>query len=303
MTRIPALLTAVALVLLVLTPAAAALPFPDVIDLPDGFQPEGIATGRGTTFFVGSLADGAVYRGDLRTGRGQVLVPGREGAVTVGIEVDRRNRVFAAGGATGQAAVYDGRTGETLATYQLASGATFVNDVSVTRSAAYFTDSVNPVLYRVPIAANGRLGEPETVPLTGDIVYGAGFNANGIEASPDGRTLVIVQSSTGLLFTVDPGTGETATVDTAGATFPNGDGLLLEGRTLYVVRNRDNVIVAVRLSGDLSAGRVVGEARSDDFDVPTTVARFGNGLYAVNARFGTPPTPETGYTVVRVDRP
>lgn len=107
MTRIPALLTAVALVLLVLAPAAAALPFPDVIDLPDGFQPEGIATGRGTTFFVGSLADGAVYRGDLRTGRGQVLVPGREGAVTVGIEVDRRNRVFAAGGATGQAAVYD----------------------------------------------------------------------------------------------------------------------------------------------------------------------------------------------------
>lgn len=74
-------------------------------------------------------------------------------------------------------------------------------------------------------------------------------------------------------------------------------------RTLYVVRNQDNVIVAVRLSGDLSSGRVEGTATSDDFDVPTTVARFGDGLYAVNARFGAPPTPDAEYTVVRVDRP
>lgn len=303
MTRVPALLASVALLVLLLAPTAAAWPFPDVIDLPDGFQPEGIATGRGTTFFVGSLADGAVYRGDLRTGRGGVLVPGQEGTVTVGIEVDRRDRVFAAAGETGRAAVYDGRTGETLATYQLTTGATFVNDVSVTRSGAYFTDSVNPVVYRLPIAPNGDLGEPETLPLTGDIAYGPGFNANGIEATADGRTLVIVQSSTGLLFTVDPTTGETATIDTGGATFVNGDGLLLEGRTLYVVRNQDDVIVAVRLAGDLSSGRVEGEVTSDDFDVPTTVARFGNGLYAVNARFGTAPTPDTAYTVVRVDRP
>ena len=34
---------------LVLTTAAAARPFPEVIDLPTGFQPEGIAIGGGTT--------------------------------------------------------------------------------------------------------------------------------------------------------------------------------------------------------------------------------------------------------------
>ena len=29
--------------------------FPKVIDLPNGFQPEGISIGRGTSFYVGSL--------------------------------------------------------------------------------------------------------------------------------------------------------------------------------------------------------------------------------------------------------
>ena len=50
-------------------PAGAAL-LPKVISLPDGFRPEGIATGRGTGFYAGSQVDGAIYRGDLLTGRG-----------------------------------------------------------------------------------------------------------------------------------------------------------------------------------------------------------------------------------------
>jgi hypothetical protein len=35
--------------------------------------------------------------------------------------------------------------------------------------------------------------------------------------------------------------------------------------------------------------------------VPTTVTRAKHSLYAVNARFGTTPTPDTPYAVVRVD--
>ena len=50
--------------------------FPAVIQLPTGFQPEGIEIGKGTTFYVGSVATGAIYRGDLRTGQGAILVPG-----------------------------------------------------------------------------------------------------------------------------------------------------------------------------------------------------------------------------------
>ena len=289
---------------LFLAPAATARPtFPDVIALPDGFRPEGITSGRGTTFYVGSLADGAIYRGDARTGEGSVIVPGTTGDVAVGTEVDRRNRLFVAGGGTGEARVYDARTGALLAEYQLAApGATFVNDVVVTRTAAYFTDSVSQVLHVVEIGPAGELGEARTVPITGDLVYTAGFNANGIEASPDGRTLYVVQSNTGNLYAVDPVTGVAEQVDLGGASLTNGDGLLRQGRTLYVVRNFLNEIAVVRLGAGDRTGTVVDTLTDSDFQVPTTVARIGSALYAVNARFGTPPTPDTEYTVVRVER-
>ena len=66
--------------------------------------------------------------------------------------------------------VYDADSGKELAAYKLTDLATFVNDVIVTRSGAYFTDSVNQVVYRIPIGRNGRLGgAAETIPLTGDI--------------------------------------------------------------------------------------------------------------------------------------
>jgi sugar lactone lactonase YvrE len=284
-------------------PAGAApgsQPFPEVIALPDGWQPEGIATGRGTSFYVGSLANGAIYRGDLLTGQGSVLIPGQVGRVAVGIEVDRRNRLWVAGGPTGTGRVYDAATGEELASYQFTTATTFVNDVVVTRDAAYFTDSLNPVLYVVPISPDGELGEAQTLPLTGELQYTAGFNVNGIEASPDGRTLLLVQSNTGLLFRADAQTGVTEQVDLGGASLTNGDGLLRQGSTLYVVRNRLNEIAVIELDPSYESGTLVDTITDSDFQVPTTVAAFGPYLYAVNARFGTPPTPDTEYTIVQV---
>jgi hypothetical protein len=79
-----------ALSALVLATPALAQPFPEVIPLPTGFQPEGIAAGRGSTLFVGSIPTGAVFRGDLRTGDGDVIVPGREGRPSIGIKVTGR---------------------------------------------------------------------------------------------------------------------------------------------------------------------------------------------------------------------
>ena len=285
------------------SPASARPTFPDVIALPDGFRPEGITSGRGTTFYVGSLADGAVYRGDARTGEGEVFVAGTTGDTAVGTEVDQRNRLWVAGGSTGEARVYDARTGELLREYQLAApGTGFVNDVVVTREAAYFTDSVNAVLYVVPLANGGRPGAARALPLTGDLVYKTGFNANGIEASPNGRTLLVVQSNTGDLYAVDAATGVAEQVDLGGASLTNGDGLLRQGRTLYVVRNQLNQIAVVELGSGYRTGTVTGTLTDSDFQVPTTVARIGSALYAVNARFGTPPTPDTDYAVVRVER-
>jgi hypothetical protein len=82
----------------------------------------------------------------------------------------------------------------------------------------------------------------------------------------------------------------------------NGDGILLVGRTLYVVQNRLNRIAVVRLGPDYATGTVDTVITSPLFDVPATVATFGSSLYAVNARFTTPATPATTYDVVRVDR-
>lgn len=275
--------------------------FPKVIALPNGWQPEGIATGRGTSFYVGSLRDGAIYRGSVLTGRGSVLVPGQPGRVAVGIEVDRRNRLWVSGGGTGTGRVYDAATGAELASYSFApAGTTFVNDVVVTRHAAYFTDSLNPVLYVVPLGRHGRPGPARTLPLTGELQYTTGFNVNGIEASPDGRTLLVVQSNLGLLFRVSAATGVTRQVDLGGASLTNGDGLLRRGNTLYVVRNQLNQIAVIRLGRSYLSGTLTDTITDPNFQVPTTVAAFGPFLYAVNARFGTPPTPDTTYTVVRV---
>jgi hypothetical protein len=125
----------------------------DLIALPAGWGPEGIATGRGTEFFAGarqgSPVVGAVYKGDLRTGAGGVLVPPQPGRFALGLKLDpRSNLLFVAGGPGGGAYVYDGTDGADVAAFQFATAPTFVNDVIVTRTAAYFTDSLRPALPR-----------------------------------------------------------------------------------------------------------------------------------------------------------
>jgi sugar lactone lactonase YvrE len=288
-------------------PASEATTFVSIINLPNGHRPEGIAIGKGSTFYVGSLANGAVYRGDLRTGAGDILVPGVTGRAVTGLFVDERhNYLFASGAGSGQGFVFDARTGATLATYQLATGTpTFVNDVVVTKNAAYFTDSNQPFIYKVPLGHRGELPDQsavERIPLSGDFQQVPGFNSNGIEASSNGKWLLIVQSATGQLHRVDPQTGATTLVDLGGYVLTNGDGLRLQGNTLYVVQNRLNQIAVIKLNRDWTSGSVERTITDPNFDVPTTVGVFGSSLYAVNARFTTPPTPDTPYTVVRVSR-
>jgi sugar lactone lactonase YvrE len=280
--------------------ASSANSFPARIDLPDGFQPEGIAIGKGTTFYVGSIPTGRVWRGNLRTGQGSVLVPDR-GRRAIGVDVDHRGRLFVAGGPLGSGYVYNARNGDDIAQYTFTTQASFVNDVVVTRDAAWFTDSMRQVLYKVPIGRRGHLGAAQEIPLTGDIVFASGFNTNGIDATRNGRTLIIVQSNTGKLFTVTR-QGVTNEIELGGATV-TGDGILLHGRTLYVVvRSPADGIAVVRLSRDLSSGTVVRTITNTGLDDPTTIDRFGRSLYAVNARFSTPPGPDVDYWVTKVRR-
>jgi hypothetical protein len=272
---------------------------PATISLPNGFQPEGIAI-QGRTFYVGSIPTGAVYRGSLRTGMGSPLVQPQAGRAATGLDI-AHGRLFVSGASTGKAFVYDARTGADLGSFTLTTLPAFINDVVVTRQAAWFTDSTNKQLYKLPFGAHRSLpSAATTVPLSGDIQYTAGFNLNGIDATRNGRTLVTVQTNTGFLFTVDTATGVTHRIDLGGALVKNGDGILLRGRFLYVVQNQDNQITVIKLRHDLSSGRVVGVIKDPRFDVPTTIDNFGPWLYAVNARFLASPTPSDPYTVIRV---
>lgn len=274
--------------------------FPAVIALPIGFQPEGIATGEGRTFYVGSIPSGAVRKGDYLTGTTEPLVPAQAGRAAIGLE-EAGGRLFVSGGPTGKAFVYDAATGADVAVLTLTTlSPTFINDVVVTEEAAYFTDSRNQQFYRVERATLAVT----TVPITGDLVYTTGFNANGIDATPDGQTLVIVQTNQGKLFTADPETGVTDLIELpSGQSVVNGDGILLHGRNLYVVQNQLNQVTTVHLSPDLTAGDVVGVTTSPDFRVPTTIAKFGERLYAVNARFGVQNPQSADFSVVGFRRP
>src|SRR4051794_5158784 len=204
--------------------ARAHRAFPAVISLPDNFQPEGISSGRGASFYVGSVATGAIYRGDFRTGTGHVLVPGADGHSAAGTEVDMRNRLWVSGAGTGTAKVYRAGSGRLIREYQLAKpGQSFINDVVVTSKAAYFTESFSATLYVVPIGPRGHLGEARALPVSGDFTLADGFNANGIEASPNGRTLLVIQTNTGKLYRVSARTGVARVVNLGGGSLVNGD--------------------------------------------------------------------------------
>ena len=266
---------------------------PTVLPLPDGFRPEGIAT-IGNRAYVGSLADGDIYRLDLRTGVGGVV---REGPGTPSVGVHAHDGLlWVAGGPTGTGRVVDPSSGEVVASYTFTTAPTFVNDVVVTDDAAWFTDSAKAQLYRVSLAD----GAVSTLPLTGDWVQGATTSANGIETTPDGSALLVINSFNGTLYRVDPATGAATAVD-AGAPLTNGDGLLRHGSSLYVVQNRLNQIAVVRLEGSGTSGEISRTitAPAGQFQVPTTVARWGQNLYLPNAKFGAQPPPTT-FEVTRV---
>jgi sugar lactone lactonase YvrE len=288
--------------------AAADDALATTISVPNGFRPEGIAVGRGATIFCGSIGTGAVFGANLITGEGSIVVPAQPGRASVGLSFDdRSNLIWVAGGPTGQAYAYDAGTGATVALFQLTTVTpTFINDQVVVHDAVYFTDSLRAVVYRVALSRGGRVSPDAAVTeiaLGGDFVQVAGvLNSNGIVATPGGRSLIIVNSASGTLFRVDPDSGRATLIDLGGASVANGDGLMLRGDSLFVVQNRLNQIAVIDLDHRFERGRVTQLITDPRFDVPTTIDTFAGGLYVVNARFNTPPTADTTYTIERVSR-
>jgi hypothetical protein len=296
---------------LLLAPPASATRAPATIPLPVDFQPEGIAVGRGDTFYVGSLRSGDIYRGHLRTGRGSLFVD-TAGRQAVGMRVDEaRKLLFVAGGIGGHVYVYSTRDGSQVADIAVAGPSTFTNDVALTRHAAYFTDTFAPRIYKLPYGRRG-FGTPQAITVTGPAgVSDPGtFGLNGIDATADGSTLVVDHTNEGIVALVDPDTGVSREITlTGGSLVPaTPDGLQLEGHWLYVVENFANMIAKIKLSGNLTAGRIVRTITSGNFEVPSTAAVKGNLLAVVNAKFdlGLPPPfspgapPGTPFEVVTV---
>ena len=211
-----------------------------VVQLPRGWQPEGVTTGRRGRVYVGSLADGSIARVNTRTGSVLKLPDSTVNKPSVGLDFERERRVlWVAGGPEGEVRAVNPGTGEVLRTYTLPATTNpddrFVNDVVATGNAVYATDSFHQELAVIELPASLSLppsGPTTLLPLTGELVFTEGFNLNGIVESADGRWLVVVQTNTGRLFRVNPTSGRTKQIDLGGKRVRNGDGLELRGDIL-----------------------------------------------------------------------
>jgi sugar lactone lactonase YvrE len=258
--------------------------------------PEGVAT-DGTAFFVGSTTDGTVYRGSLA---GRVATPflpgGADGRTSLtGLKVDDGD-LLAAGAATGRFFVYDVESGGLVGSYQVQpapsdTAPSFLNDETVTPDGTtYVTDSNRPFLYRVgPDRATDGVAPLEVwLDFTGTpLQYTPGFNVNGIASSADGRYLVLAKSNTADLWRVDVATQQVTRIDLGGAAVA-GDGLVLDGSTLYAIERQGEtgLVVKVDLTDDLTSGTVVSRTTDPSFDDPTTAALVRGRLLVVNSQFG-----------------
>ncbi|MEV8313765.1 superoxide dismutase [Streptomyces sp. NPDC059900] len=274
--------------------------WPTEFPLPDGFLPEGITIGDKPYAYMGSRANGAVYRTDLRTGRGEVFYEGAAGTAAVGLKIDDDGLLYIAGN-TGVARVLDTRTRKLVATHQLteATAAHFINDVTLLGDRAWFTDSRDSVLYGVP---RGRRGTVRALEIGGDWEQTPdAINANGIVGAPDGRALIVVRSTPGKLYRVPLKTGRATEIALVGAgDVANGDGLWRIGRTLYVVQNRLNKVSVFHLDAGATTATLRRTITDPRFDIPTTAARWRDRLYLVNARFTSPQEPTTTFNAVAV---
>lgn len=292
--------------------------FPNILQLPDGFQPEGIAIGNTHEFYVGSTVTGQIYKGNIQTGEGDVFILPSYPTQAGGLSFDmRKGYLYVANGMMGAGSVYNSQTGELLETFNFAvPGTAFINDVVVTSEAAYFTNSLAPVIYKVPLQKNGELCLPAQfteLNLTGDfsmipnpMIPHLGVFSNGIDASPNGKYLILASTDRGEIYRVDPVSGETVLIDLGGLLLPFADGILLDGKTLYVVQNLPNQVAVIELDDDLETGSQIKTIICSDFGIPTTIAEFGNRIYAVNAHFDLAPPggiyPEVQFEVVGVSK-
>ncbi|MGW0362279.1 SMP-30/gluconolactonase/LRE family protein [Streptomyces sp. NPDC002990] len=267
--------------------------------------PEGIATDARThTVYVGSYADGTVYR--ARPGRrtAEVFLPsGTDGRRTAnGLRVDALGRLWVTDSTVG-VSVYDTATGGRLAHFAVAgSGPRFVNDLTLTPDGtAYLTDSIRGVIYRATpaqlAAGGGTLTEAYDITPALRPRPAGDFSLNGIVSDPAGRYLLTVDMPTGDLYRVDLATGAIHRVALNGADLKAADGLdLSPDGTLRVAHNVTNTLTRWRLTADATHARLISTVTDPSLQIPTTLTHTRGRTLVVRSQFdkGGPMTPSTG---------
>jgi len=301
--------------------SAADKPFPDRVYVLEGSAPEGFAIGKGPTAY-NSSPDGSIYKVDLRSGQGEVLVEVQDpfDCFKLGMRVDdRTNYLFVAGCVYGNAFVYDADTGALIMEYQLNNSGEFgiINDLTITKDAVYFTDSFRPVLYRLPLSRNGAIpldaGAATEVPLPDEFLNSdpdccAG---NGIVSTPDGKTVIIGHSNLARLYRLDTASGEVDQIAVEGSLTGFLDGIAMHGDTLYIMTpydfpgppaSIDRIQVVELDKGYLSGALVDTITDPANLDGVASGAIFGDSLYVNNARYTVefPLPPDTPFWITKL---
>ncbi|MFD5477685.1 SMP-30/gluconolactonase/LRE family protein [Streptomyces hawaiiensis] len=253
--------------------------------------------------YVGSAADGTLYRGHLTKPAlrpwSADRIDGR--STTSGMAIDSAGRLLVGGADTGTLRVYDTQGGALLALLRGVDGG-FVNEIAVAPDgSAYATDSFRPVVYRLADTSSGwhlqRWLDITTTPIEW---IEDRHNLNGITCV--GGHLVTVNSSTGQLWRIDRRTRQVRQVDLGGHQLPNGDGLAFRNGQLYVVQgNINNIpgltpqVTVITMSPDLSHGRYTSRLLAPGgFHHPSSISLARDRALVVNSQYnrwinGLPP--------------
>jgi Cu-Zn family superoxide dismutase len=280
-------------------PAIETIPLPSDIAFPEGIAYDAARN----AVYTASATTGAIVRVNLGTRAAEtivktgILMPAGETSVfpgALGMKLDAQGRLWIAGGRTGRMFVIDTASGSLLRRLEVPNPAvSLINDVAVVtagdRTTAYFTDTRAPMLWRVT-ATGGEVGMLQGwlgfagTPLPFDPSVN---NLNGIAVTPDGRELIVVHMARGQLFRIDIATKAVRPIDTGGADLTGADGLVLEGSTLYVVRQTAVEIARVELSPGRERGIVTTRLKDPALAWPATAVKAGNRLVVVNTQFNT----------------
>ncbi|MBF6352563.1 MULTISPECIES: SMP-30/gluconolactonase/LRE family protein [Nocardia] len=266
----------------------------------DRVYPEGIALDERTgDIYVGSFADGTIYRAAPGAPRAEVFLPaGSDGRRTAnGLRVDPDGRLWIIDSTTG-VTVYDLTTRALLARLDAVGPADrFLNDIALTPDGtAYLTDSRRAVVYRVTpdaltraIAAGGHGELTDSVDLNPSLEPhdpGA-YTLNGIAADPTGSYLLTVDSTGGDLYRIDLTTPTAAVskVTLDGGDLHLGDGLDLHDGTLRVAHNTDDTLSAWTVSPDGSSATRTTGYHDEALDTPTTLVHHSGHTLVVASQF------------------